>query len=165
VAVAVVLLALVVAACSTFGDARSEEQDRAAQVYEAVVRWFILAASSDDKPVVFVEPRGEGSVIGLSVQSELIRAVDDVADVRFIDARDEALEEDDEGQLHVRDGGLLLRFGPVPETGTPVDVDVDRFVRSEGEDQEVVYESLRFTVEDEGESWGVVDEPESVTTT
>jgi hypothetical protein len=152
------VLAAGVTGCSTLGDARTEEQDRAAQVYEAIVRWFIPASAPDSKTVVFVEPRGEGSVIGLKVQSELIRAVDDVADVRFIDERDEALEKGEDGEPRVRDEGLLLRFGPVPETGSTVGADVDKFVGDE------TYTSLRFHLVDKGDHWAVVDQPESVTT-
>jgi hypothetical protein len=145
-------------ACSTLGDARTDEQDRAAQVYEAVLRWFVPSIPPDEKAVIFIEPRGEGSSIGLNVQSELIRVVDDIADVRFIDSHDEALDEDEHGVPHVKDGGLLVRFGPVAETGSPVSVDVDLFLSEES------YTSLRFVVGSVGDSWDIDGQPESVTT-
>jgi hypothetical protein len=146
------------AGCSTFGDARTDEQDRAAQVYEAVLRWFVPSPQPDRKAVIFVEPRGEGTSIGLNVQSEVIRAVDDIADVRFIDSHDEALDKDDHGVPHVKDGGLLLRLGPVAETGSPVDIDVDQFLGAED------YASLRFVVREADGSWDVEGQPEPVTT-
>jgi hypothetical protein len=153
-----VVLAVGNAGCSTLGDARTDEQDRAAQVYEAVLRWFVPSVQPGDKAVIFIEPRGEGSSISLTVQSELIRELDDIADVRFIDTHDEALENDTDGVPHVRDGGLLLRLGPVAETGSPVTVDVDQFI---GDDS---YTSLRFVVGEVGDSWAVDGQPESVTT-
>jgi hypothetical protein len=152
------LSAALFVSCSTLGDARTDEQDRAAQVYESIIRWFVPTVVPGEKAVIFIEPRGEGSTIGLTVQSELIRAVDDVADVRFIDSHDEALDEDEQGEQHVKDGGLLLRFGPVAETGSPVTVDVDQFLG--GED----YVSLRFEVGELGTSWEIEGRPESVTT-
>ena len=151
-------LFLVVAACSTFGDARTEKQDRAAQVYEAVLHWFVPSVPEGEKAVIFIEPRGEGTSIGLSVQSELVRAFDAIAQVRFIDTEDEAIDKDNAGVPHVKDGGLLLRLGPVPETGSPVSVDVDQFI---GVD---TYASLRFVVGEVGDSWAVNGQPESVTT-
>jgi len=154
----VALAGAVAGACSTLGDARTDQQDRAAQVYEAVLRWFVPSVEPGDKAVIFIEPRGEGTSIGLNVQSEVIRAVDDIADVRFIDTHGEALDKDDRGEEHVKDGGLLLRLGPVAETGSPVTIDVDLFI---GDDD---YTSLRFVVGARGESWGIVGQPESVTT-
>jgi len=148
----------VLGACSTLGDARTDEQDRAAQVYEAILRWFVPSPQPDHKAVIFIEPRGEGTSIGLSVQSEVIRAVDDIADVRFIDTHDEALDKDDAGVPHVKDGGLLLRLGPVPETGSPIPVDVDQFISDDD------YASLRFMLGEAGDSWAIDGQPESVTT-
>jgi hypothetical protein len=144
--------------CSTLGDARTDQQARAAQVYEAVLRWFVPSPQPDRKAVIFIEPRGEGTSIGLSVQSEVIRAVDAIADVRFIDSHDEALDKDDAGVPHVKDGGLLLRLGPVAETGSPATVDVDLFI---GDDN---YASLRFVVREVDDSWDIEGQPESVTT-
>jgi hypothetical protein len=145
-------------ACSTLGDARTDEQDRAAQVYESILRWFVPSVPPGQKAVIFIEPRGEGSSIGLNVQSELVRALDDIATVRFIDSHDEALDKDEDGVPHVKDGGLLLRLGPVAETGSPVTVDVDQFISEDD------YTSLRFVVGEAGESWDIDGQPESVTT-
>jgi hypothetical protein len=63
---------------------------------------------------VFVEPLGEGYVIDLAVQADVIRGLEDVADVRFIDQRTEALEQSSDGQP-VRDGGMLVALGPLLE--------------------------------------------------
>ena len=74
---------------------------------------------------VFIEPRGEGATIHLDVQAELIKSTKDVATVRFIDSRDEALITNDDGTVVVADGGILIRLAPVVEEGEKVRLDVD----------------------------------------
>ena len=84
------------------------------------------AATDDPDPLpVFIEPRGEGASIGLDVQADLIKSAQDVATVRFIDSRDEALVTKDDGTVVVADGGVLIRLGPVVEEGKKVRMAVD----------------------------------------
>lgn len=99
---------------------------RAGAVYDAVVRWFAQSSTTDPDPLpVFVEPRGEGASIGLDVQAELVKSTHDVATVKFIDSRDEALITNADGTVVVADGGILIRLAPVIENGKKVRLDVD----------------------------------------
>ncbi len=65
------------------------------------------SGAESERPVVFIEPRGEGLDIGLDTQAAVISASEEFAEVRFIDDRSEAL--DDEG---VRNGGIFIALGP-----------------------------------------------------
>jgi hypothetical protein len=145
------LLVVMVFGCSK----SSESEIRASAVYEGVMRWLAAEHASDPDPLpVFVEPRGEGTSIDLEVQAEVVESVADVADVRFIDTRDEALESDDEsGLIVVRDGGLLIRLGPVLEEGQRVTLDVDIFVDEEAD------RTIRFSLVASGDEWRVVGDP------
>ncbi len=100
---------------------------------------------------IYVEPRGEGSSISVDVQADVVTAVEDVADVRFIDARSEALEENDAGELVVRAGGVLLAFGPVPNDATDVVVEVDQYV------DETILATHRFVMHRNGDEWIIDD--------
>ncbi len=100
---------------------------------------------------IYVEPRGEGSSISVDVQADVVTAVEDVADVRFIDARSEALEENDAGELVVRSGGVLLAFGPVPNDATDVVVEVDQYV------DETNLATHRFVMHRNGDEWIIDD--------
>ena len=99
---------------------------RAGAVYDSIVRWFAQSSTEDPDPLpVFIEPRGEGASIQLDVQAELIKSTKDVATVKFIDSRDEALVTNDDGTVVVADGGILIRLAPVVEEGQKVRIDVD----------------------------------------
>jgi hypothetical protein len=122
----VVLAAIlpVLAACTSASP--ENPQVRAGAVYDTVVRWFAQSSANDPDPLpVFIEPRGEGASIQLDVQAELVKSTKDVATVRFIDSRDEALITKDDGTVVVADGGMLLRLAPVVEEGKTVRLDVD----------------------------------------
>lgn len=148
---ACVLLALPAAACSN----SSESEIRASAVYEGVMRWLAAQSLADPEPLpVFVEPRGEGTSIDLEVQADVVESSADVADVRFIDTRDEALVTDDEtGTVVVRDDGVLIRLGPVLEEGQRVTLDVDVFVNEE------IDQTLRFSMLATGDQWRVLGDP------
>ncbi|MEO8267505.1 MAG: hypothetical protein ABI706_18540 [Ilumatobacteraceae bacterium] len=99
---------------------------RAGAVYDSIVRWFATSSADDPDPLpVFIEARGEGASIQLDVQAELIKSTKDIATVRFIDSRDEALVTNDDGTVVVADGGILIRLAPVVEEGQKVRIDVD----------------------------------------
>lgn len=152
----VVLLGIVsVGACA---EPSSEDgSKRAASVYSEVVRWFADRSADDPDPLpVFVEPRGEGASVPLGVQADLVNDVKDVADVRFIDTRDEALVEDDQGRLVVADDGLLVRLSPVVEDGDRVFVDVDVH------DVDDEFRTMQFDVRRSGDRWKISATPDSV---
>jgi len=141
---------MVLAAC----DSGSETETRAGQVYEPVVRWFAERATGDPDPLpVFVEAKGAGTVIDLEVQAAVIKETESVASVRFIDHRDEALEERDSDGFVVRDDGILIRLPPVPETGDRVTLDVDVWV------DETTMGGSRFDLRSSDDGWHVVGSP------
>ena len=132
--------------------------DRSAAVYTAIVTWFAASQADDPEPLpVFVEPRGDGATIPLGVQTDLIAAVADVADVRFIDVRDEALADVD-GHLVAADDGVLLRLPPVDQMADPVLADVDLHLSDEQ------FLTLRFELERGADGWRLLGSPEQIAT-
>jgi hypothetical protein len=119
----------ILAAC---GDGSQAELSRPAQIFVATIQEVLAeqnpAAGTDDLPVVYVEPLSDEE-IGATVQANTARELRDVADVRFADERSEALLEDEPG-MPVRDDGILVAIGDVPDEGDPVDVEVETY-RSE----------------------------------
>jgi hypothetical protein len=155
----VVLAAIVsiTAACSSASPENPEV--RAGAVYDTIVRWFAHSASNDPDPLpVFIEPRGEGASIQLDVQAELIKSTQDVATVRFIDSRDEALITNDDGTVVVADDGMLLRLAPVVEEGNKVRLDVDVHDRDEQ------FRTLQFVLDFTNDQW-VIELPPVVVPT
>jgi hypothetical protein len=121
------------------------------------VRWFADKATDDPEPLpVFIEPRGEGASIELDVQAELIKSTKDVATVRFIDSRDEALVTKDDGTVVVADGGILIRLAPVIEEGQKVRLDVDVH------DHDEVFHTLQFSLNLVSEKWVISQAPVEV---
>lgn len=158
------MLACAVVGCSS----QSSSEVRAAEVYDTAIRWLATERADDPEPLrVFIEPRGEGVSIGLEVQAEVIQLSADVANVRFIDARDEALiatdstvappdpdtAEPDADMRAVRDDGMLVRLGPVIEDGARLNLEIDRWVSDEH------FTTLEFVLRDRGGRWQVVGSP------
>jgi len=145
------------AACSS--PSPENPQVRAGAVYDTIVRWFADKSTTDPDPLpVFVEPRGEGASIGLDVQAELIKSTQDVANVKFIDSRDEALITNDDGTVVVADDGVLLRFAPVVEKGDKVRLDIDVH------DQDDQFKTLQFDLDQVNDKWVIDQQPVDVTT-
>lgn len=117
--------------------------------YAEVIRFFVERADLEDEtPTVFVEPLGEGLGIGLDTQASIVSATEEFADVRFIDDRSEAL--DDEG---VRDDGIFLGLGPAVMERRLLRIDVDE-IRSD--DAET---SWAFELEHDGDQAWVLTSP------
>lgn len=91
------------------------------------------------------------------MQTDLIAAVADVADVRFIDVRDEALADVD-GHLVAADDGVLLRLPPVDQMADPVLADVDLHLSDEQ------FLTLRFELERGADGWRLLGSPEQIAT-
>jgi hypothetical protein len=129
-ALAVVVVA--VALGSGCGASSDAEEPHPAQIYVATIELVLdeenPAAGTDELPVVYVVPLGQDD-IDATVQADVASELRDVADVRFADARSEAVDEDEPG-MPVRDDGVLVGIGDVPEDGGPVDVQVEAY-RSE----------------------------------
>ena len=149
------LVLLTVAGCSDTSDSDTDF----AGAYARVIQWFVdrtgpPTSEGDREPMdVFVEARGEGVNIGLSMQAAIIARADPFATVRFIDDRDEALTE--EG-TKVRDDGVLLALGGAKETGSHVVIECDEFVAA---DQERTW---RFELQTAHDEWMLRGEPEQV---
>jgi hypothetical protein len=145
------------AACSS--PSPENPQVRAGAVYDTIVRWFADKSTTDPDPLpVFVEPRGEGASIGLDVQAELIKSTQDVANVKFIDSRDEALITNGDGTVVVADDGVLLRFAPVVEKGDKVRLDIDVH------DHDDHFKTLQFDLDQVNDKWVIDQQPVDVTT-
>lgn len=131
---------------------------RAAAVYDTVIRWFVTetTAGMPEPPEtipVFVEPRGEGAIIKLEVQADVVSRLQDAADVRFVDDREEALGTDDDGAAVVVDGGILLRLSPVVEEGDRVTLEVDQWLQER-------LNTYLFTLTRVDDLWTIVGEPQ-----
>jgi hypothetical protein len=143
-------LAIAATACST----QSPSEVRAAEVYNTAIRSLADEHADDPEPLpVFIEPRGEGAAIALDVQGEVVAGTADVADVVFIDVRDEALTISDTGTTVVRNDGVLLRLGPVVEDGERVTLQVDRWTAGD------TFTTFLFTLRRVGDSWELSTEP------
>ncbi len=130
---------------------------RAGAVYDSIVRWFAQRSADDPDPLpVFVEPRGEGASIQLDVQAELIKSTKDVATVRFIDSRDEALVTNEDGTVVVADGGILIRLAPVVEEVHKVHIDVDVH------DHDEQFRTMQFNLDLIGDRWVIQGSPVDV---
>jgi hypothetical protein len=153
-----ILLAAIVsltAACSAASPENPEV--RASAVYDTIVRWFAQSSPDDPDPLpVFIEPRGEGASIALDVQAELIQSTKDVAIVKFIDSRDEALVTNDDGTLVVADSGILIRLAPVVEEGKRVRIDVDVH------EQDEKFRTMQFNLDLVGGEWVIRESPKEV---
>jgi hypothetical protein len=148
-------IVLVLAACSASSHATSAA--RAEAVYDSVVRWFASSSASDPDPLpVFIEPRGEGASIQLDVQAALVKSTKDLATVRFIDSRQEALVTNDDGTVVVADGGILLRLAPVVEDGDEIQLDVDVH------DHDEQFRTLQFDLRLVDEQWVVDQTPKEL---
>jgi hypothetical protein len=143
--------AVTVATLAGCGSSSDAEDSRPADVYVATIQRVLADESpsngTDELPVVYVVPLGENA-IDATVQAEVAGDLREAADVRFADERSEALDEDEPGQP-VRDDGLLIAIGDVPERGNPVEVEVEIY-RSEADSS-----SRLFTVSRRGSHWTV----------
>jgi hypothetical protein len=77
-------------------------------------------------PVVFVVP-GQGTSIDVGVQAEVAGATADWATVRFADNAADTFDPDLDGEP-VRDDGVMLLMGPIPEPARSIELDLVRYV-------------------------------------
>jgi len=144
-------VALAVAGCD---GTKKDESSRDAQVYVATIRDVLAAEPPRDPaaplPVVFVVGVGEEK-IAAGVQADVTKALDEDAEIRFADKREEALLEDQE-DVPVRDNGVLVAVGAVPPDVDPVAVHVEIY-RSELDSSKVV-----LTIGTQSSQWTVTSE-------
>jgi hypothetical protein len=148
---AVALVAFALAGCD---GAKEQELSRDAQVYVATIRDVLAGDPPRDEaeplPVVYVVGVGEEK-IAAGVQADVAQALDEDAEIRFADKREEALLEDQE-DAPVRDKGVLVAVGAVPPDVDPVDVHVEIY-RSEVDSSKVV-----LTIGKRSSQWTVTSE-------
>lgn len=160
--VGVVSVGAALSACSSSSSV-DEPEVRAAAVYESIVRWFAEADETDPDPLpLYVEPRGEGTEIALAVQAELVGAVQEVAAVRFVDSRDEALITNDADPPVVANDGVLVRLGPVNDTSRVVSIDVDVYDERADAEGVPLFRTFEFQLISAGERWVVSGAPDEV---
>jgi hypothetical protein len=88
--------------------------------------------------------------ISLELQAAMLAALDEYDTVRFVDEPSEAIDEDAAGHV-VRNGGVYLELGRVPDAGTVVRIRVLRYVDVDDES------TLTLRLERSGGEWRVTD--------
>ena len=94
---------------------------------------------------------GDGTTIDVGVQADVAAAMVDTATVRFADDADDAFDPDVEGQP-VRDEGVMLLVGPIPDPQRTISVDVDRYHTVDE------WESLQVEITADSQSVGTAGE-------
>jgi hypothetical protein len=126
-------------ACTT--SSPIEGTARNAAVVEQVIRSIVEdePTEPDVMPVVYVV--GGETSISIDVQASVAASLVNEMDIRFADERAEAIDESLE-QAPVRDAGVLLVIGKVPNEGRRIDVLAERYRAVDDVDNVVV--SLRW---------------------
>ena len=122
--VACVVLGVVVSACGGSDD-DADDHDTPG-VYEAVIRSVAPGDAGTMPKIVFVET-SPGTKLSLEDQAAVVKTFDDDTTVRFIDQRNEAVD-DSQPQSRVRRDGVLLKMSPAQITDTGVSVKTTRYV-------------------------------------
>jgi hypothetical protein len=152
-------LTFLVATTLVAGSCGSDEgpsAERGAQVYGAVIRALVSEppghpdtdAEQRDR-VVYAGPLGEDVEISLDVQVAVVDQLEQFATIRFVDERNEAIDDDEAGKP-VREGGVLLLLGAIPDGRSPA-VEATRYIEAD------VVARFRVAVERSGGKWKAVD--------
>lgn len=149
-------LAGVLIGCAS--DTEVDDTARNAAIYGSVIadvvdRSGVALESSDDLPVLFIEAF-EADGISLEVQVEVVTSFIEQYEIRFIDDRDEALE-DDLADLPVRSNSVLIGLGPIVLDGT-ADVRSERYLTTQA------VSAYRYTLSGRDDSWSIVGAPEEI---
>jgi hypothetical protein len=122
-------LAVVLTACTGGG---SKTSDRRADIYSAVIR-TIVADTSHPKissgTSVFVAAADERSPIDLEVQADIVAELHELATIRFVDHRVEAID-DSKPNRPVKDNGVLITLGKIPSGANTVTVNASRYLNA-----------------------------------
>lgn len=154
---AVLLLGpLLLAACP---DEDPDTTERSIEIYGVVLDWVIenrVPPPPDEEEVTPVFVESLGPEVDLQVQVELLdRFEGSGVDLRFIDARTEAVADDVEDQP-VQAGGILVGVGPIPDGRTSVDVRAEIYRTVDD------VEAHRFPLVRRAEGWQLLEEPTEV---
>ena len=142
--VLVLLLALVLVTAACSKGAAKADQDRTASIYAAVVRG-LLDPTAETASVVYVAPLPDQKAVSLETQAAVVADLKEEATVRFVDALSEAVNAD-APEAPAKDGFVIV-LGPVPTTGTSVELDAERY---ESEDE---HADIRLRVTANGDVW------------
>lgn len=141
-------------ACGASANDPETTQGRAAQVYEMAIRSIVEdelgdTTTTDDepRPVVYVVGL-DGRRIDDEVQAKLVQELDDDINLHIQDDRSEAID-DSEDDEPVREEGILVLLGPVPEEGPRFDLQLERYQSLDAHEELLM--SFRF----DGEDWSV----------
>jgi hypothetical protein len=158
-AVAAVVTVAPLAACDNDGGADGVVGP--ADAIRAIVAWQADDQETvlDDRgeaglPVIFVVA-GDGTTIDVGVQADVASAMVDTATVRFADDVGDAFDPDVDGEP-VRDDGVMLLVGPIPEARRTIVVDVDRYHTVDD------WEALQMEITADAQPTGTDDEDVSV---
>lgn len=140
------------------GDGDDDARPGQADAYTVVLDWLLArpeAGFGDDcgDEVVFVEGLGPDG-IPLDVQVQLIDHYTDEVELRFIDSREEAVDEAEETQP-VHDDCVLVGLGIVPD-GSVIEVRGELYQRRD----HVL--GFRFDLVTGGQRWNMVEDPTPV---
>ena len=159
----VALLVVVAGSCTDDADGSADPNQRLIDIYAATIQTVTVHERPDFSGhdeldvVVYVAPR-EGVEIALDVQLGVVLALEEWATIRFIDEFEEAIVSGEPDQP-VRDGGVLIGLGDVPDGTASVDLIADRYERA---DQLIAYD---LTLQRRGGEWSVVEPVEGTRVT
>jgi hypothetical protein len=80
-------------------------------------------APTEDQPVVYLTAQS-GETIDAGIQASVVESLHDEATVRFADERTEAVDDESDDEP-VRDNGVMLIVGELPDGERVADVDVE----------------------------------------
>lgn len=127
---AAVAPALAALAClgllSSCGDEATPDAETDAAIYAEVLRQVNGRQEVEEPPLLFVRPAA-GHAIDLGVQAEVVRQLDKVASVRFVDEDDEVVMVD-EPLEPVRDDAVVVTVSAIARTGPRAEVRAERYV-------------------------------------
>lgn len=130
------LCALVALAACGSGDRTADDEVGPAEAITAIVAWQadeqepVLDENGEEQlPVIFVVASDRDS-IDVGVQADVAAATADWAMVRFADDTADAFDPDLAGEP-VRDDGVLLLVGPMPDPDRSIELDVVRYLAAE----------------------------------
>ncbi len=123
-------LVLMTASCGSgqSGDA----VDRASAIYAIVIRAVVSKPAPLPEPLdmpVFVVA-GERATLSLEVQAAVADELHEFATIRFVDEASQAVDVDEPGRP-VREHGVLVTLGEIPDRGDVVTVEAERYERAD----------------------------------
>jgi hypothetical protein len=119
------LLCVSLGSCSS-GDAQARYR-RDSGVYAAVVQLLVGdVPSGSSATLVYLSPVDETAAVPLEVQAAVIKKLAPRIDAKFVDARDQAVDDSLQGSP-VLDDGVLLVVPKLPAAGETFDLRVERY--------------------------------------